>query len=63
MLVNKKVPLKLKGLDGNAFSIMGAFQHAAQKEMWTEDEINLVLNEAMTSDYKHLLKVIQEHCK
>ena len=30
----KKINLKLVGLDGNAFSIMGAFQRQARKENW-----------------------------
>ncbi|NBR25806.1 MAG: hypothetical protein EBU08_18910 [Micrococcales bacterium] len=58
----KKVKLKLVGLDGNAFSIMGAFQHQARKEGWTTTEIDEVLNEAMSSDYHHLLATISKHC-
>lgn len=63
MIVNKKVNLNLVGLDGNAFSIMGAFQKQARREGWTSNEINLVLKEAMSGDYNHLLATIAEHCK
>jgi hypothetical protein len=58
----KKVKLKLVGLDGNAFSVMGAFNRQARKEGWTEAEINTVLKDAMSSDYHHLLATIAKHC-
>jgi hypothetical protein len=60
--MNKKMKLKLAGLDGNAFSVMGAFQRQARREKWTTEEINSVLEEAMSSDYHHLLATIAKHC-
>ena len=63
MLVEKeRVNLELVGLDGNAFFIMGAFQRQARTENWTKEEIDLVLKEARTGDYDHLLVTIMEHC-
>lgn len=59
----KKVKLNLVGLDGNAFSIMGAFQNQARKEKWTQQEIKAVLDKAMSGDYNNLLKTIAEHCE
>lgn len=59
----KKVKLKLVGLDGNAFSLMGAFQSRAQREKWTDDEIKAVLDEAMSGDYHHLLATLMAHCE
>ena len=61
-IVNKKVKLQLVGLDGNAFSLMGAFQRQARKEKWTREEIDAVLNEAKASDYNHLLYTLMIHC-
>jgi hypothetical protein len=61
--MNKKIKLKLVGLDGNAFSVMGAFSRQARKEGWTAEEIDTVLKEAMSSDYRHLLATIANHCK
>ena len=58
----KKVNLKLVDLDGNAYSIMGAFRRQAKKESWSEQEIDVVLKEAMSSDYDHLLSTICKHC-
>jgi hypothetical protein len=60
--MNKKINLKLVGLDGNAFSIMGAFRQQARKEGWTKQEIDSVLEEAMSQDYSHLLASIAKHC-
>lgn len=61
--MNKKVTLELVGLDGNAFSIMGAFRRQAQKENWINDEIQSVLDEAMSGDYNHLLCTIMKYCE
>lgn len=63
MEITKKVKLKLIGLDGNAYALMGAFHNQAEKEGWTEEEINFVLDEAMSSDYNHLLATLIKHCK
>ena len=57
---NKKVKLKLVGLDGNAFALMGAFQRQARKEKWTLDEIKMVLDECLSGDYVHLLATLME---
>jgi len=62
-LPNKKVKLKLVGLDGNAFALMGAWRRQALKEKWTGDEVDAVLKEAMAGDYSHLLYVLSSHCK
>jgi len=62
MIVDKKITMKLVGLDGNAFSVMGAFSRQAKREGWEQKEIDLVLNEAMSGDYNHLLATIMEHC-
>lgn len=62
-MTNKKINLKLVGLDGNAFALMGAFRHQARKEGWSEEEVHSVLDEAMTGDYNHLLRTLMEHCE
>lgn len=61
-IVEKKVTLELVGLDGNAFSLLGAFMRQAKREKWTEPEIKLVTDEAMSGDYDHLLATLAEHC-
>jgi hypothetical protein len=61
--MSKKINLILVGIDGNAYSIMGAFQKQARKEGWKKEEIESVLNEAMSSDYNHLLQTIMSYCE
>jgi formylmethanofuran dehydrogenase subunit C len=59
----KTINLGLVGLDGNAFSLMGAFKRQASKEGWTKKEITTVLNECMKGDYNHLLVTLADRCK
>jgi len=59
----KTVKLRLVGLDGNAFSLMGAFQRQARREGWLQAEINEVLEECKTGDYNHLLCTLVDHCE
>jgi hypothetical protein len=57
------IKLELVGLDGNAFSLMGAFQRAARKQGRTKDEIDAVLKDSMSGDYSHLICTLSQHCK
>ena len=60
-VVDKTVTLELVGLDGNAFSVMGAFMRQAHKEGWTPEEIDKVIDKAKNSDYDNLIATIMEH--
>lgn len=59
--ITKKVRMELVGLNGNAFSIIGAFQLHARRQGWTGDEIQAVLKEASSGDYNHLLRTMIKH--
>ena len=59
----KKVTLQLVGLDGNAFTILGAFRHQARREGWASEEIEEALKEARSSNYDHLLQTIMNYTK
>lgn len=63
MTPKKTITLRLVGLDGNAFCLMGAFNRQAKKEGWTKEEIDGVLNEARSRDYNHLLATLADHCQ
>lgn len=64
MLVNQKpVKLRLVGLDGNAFMLLGSFQKQARKEGWPAEDVKKVMDSATSGDYSHLLGVLGEHCK
>jgi len=62
-VIEKTVNLDLVGVNGNAFMIMGVFQQQAKREDWTQEEIDLVLTEAKSGDYNHLLATIENHCE
>jgi len=62
-IVNKTVKLTLVGLNGNAYSLMGAFKRAAIHQGWTNDEIQSVITECMTGNYDHLLVTLMNHCE
>lgn len=51
-----KMTLDLEGPGGNAFSILGAFRRAARHAGWSKEEIDIVFEEATSSDYEHLLE-------
>lgn len=59
--IDKKVKIELAGLNGNAFFLMGIFSKNAVKQGWTPEEIKTVMDEAMSSDYDHLLQVLIAH--
>lgn len=62
-LPTKKVSLRLEGLDGNVYSLMGAFSNRARREGWTPDEIDLVITECKSSDYDHALATLVRVCR
>jgi hypothetical protein len=44
-LPKKTVKFDLTSVDSNAFNLMGGFRRQAQREGWTQTEIEVVLNE------------------
>lgn len=62
-LFKKKVTLKLVGLDGNAYNLLGAFKKNALKQGWTPQEIEKIITVATSSDYNHLLTTLIDNCE
>jgi len=56
-----KVGMSLEGLDGNAFSLLGAFTERATQQGWSKEAIDEVRKEAMAGDYNHLLQTLADH--
>ncbi len=56
-----KVVLTLVGLDGNAYSLMGAFQRAARRQGFSPEDITKVIVECTSGDYDHLLCTLMEY--
>ncbi len=52
------VNVKIVGEDGNAFSILGRVQKALERAKVPKEEIDAVTEDAMSSDYNHLLSTV-----
>jgi hypothetical protein len=61
-IIKKTINLNLISVNGNAYAIMGFFRKQARKEGWNKEEIKAVIDEAISSDYDHLLATIENHC-
>ena len=61
MTTQAKVKLNLVGLDGNAFSLMGAFQRAARRQGWSKEDIAAVIEECTSGNYNHLLVTLMNN--
>ena len=57
----RKPKLRLVGADGNAFAILGRAFEAARASGWSIDHWKKFRDEAMSSDYDHLLATCVEH--
>lgn len=53
----------LVGVDGNAFALMAHFRQCARRAGWTREDIDSVLNEAMSDDYNHLVETLTTFTK
>ena len=47
----------LVGVDGNAYALMGYTRQAMKENGFTKDEIDLMLEDAKSGDYYHLIAV------
>ena len=61
--MNKKPKLKLSGMDGNAFMILGAATRAMKKAGLSEKYRDKYRIEATSGDYDHLLQVTMTYCE
>lgn len=62
-LVNKTVPTTLVGVNGNAFSLMAHFKLQAARAGWDSEEIEIVISEAISGDYNHLVATLASYCE
>jgi hypothetical protein len=63
MADRKKPYVKLSGLDGNAFSIMGRARSAMRECGWTNAEIGEATDDMMAGDYNALLRAVCKYCE
>lgn len=63
-IVDKKVNLDIAELEGeNAFFIIGVFCRQAKKGGWSEEEIDLVKEEATSQNYGYMIDIIGRYCE
>ena len=60
MVKYPEVEVKLVGEDGNAFSILGRVSKAMRRAGIDSTEIKEFTDEAMSSDYNHLLQTVMK---
>lgn len=53
-----QVDVFAENIDGNAFSILGAFQKQALKEGWSHFEISIVTDKAKDGNYDHMIQTL-----
>ena len=58
-----KVRLNLKGLDGNAFALLGAYKSAGRKQGFPAEILDRVIKEATSGDYDHLIQTLLANTK
>ena len=66
MKTKTKPPLKLTGIDGNVFGIIGAAKKSAtrfNRDVPPEDMIDFdeIQKEAMSGDYDHVIQTFMKH--
>ncbi len=59
--VTSKPELKLVGLDGNAFFILGRAKRVAEVAGWSKDKIECFLTEAKSGNYDNLLATCMKY--
>ena len=57
----KKVKMRLEGLDGNAFALMGEFERNGREQRIPQTQLNDVMEKMMDGDYNNLLRVLQDN--
>lgn len=57
----ERVRLDLLQVDGNAYSLLGAFGAQARRQGWNQAAIEAVQTEAMSGNYEHLVQTLMDH--
>lgn len=57
---HEDITVQLTGRDGNAFAIIGAVTRAMRAARLPKEEIDAYTADAMSGDYKHLLRVTMQ---
>ena len=58
---NKYIVIDIKSSQGNAFYILAIFEDYLKKSKVPNKKINELIKDALSGDYDHLLKVINDN--
>ena len=56
-----KIVVDLTGPEGNAFALMALAKDIGRKIGYSREEINEMISDMMSSDYDHLVQVLDDH--
>ena len=56
-----EVALDFDRVEGNAYSLLGAFRKAARRQGYPQADIDRVIAEARSGDYGHLVDVLMRN--
>lgn len=59
--MTEKPKLKLTGVNGNAFVILGLAKRTAKRAGWTSEKIEEYMSQAMSGNYDHLLQTTMKY--
>lgn len=59
--MSNKIEFDLVGQDGNPIALVGAWARAARHQGWSDEDIDAVRAEALSSDYDHVIQTIMEY--
>lgn len=57
----RTAPYTLVGQNSNAYNLLGGWADAATKNGWNKEDVDKVIEEATSSDYENLLRVLTTH--
>lgn len=57
----RTAPYTLVGQNSNACNLLGGWADAATKNGWNKEDVDKVIEEATSSDYENLLRVLTTH--
>lgn len=59
----RTAPYTLVGQNSNAYNLLGGWADAATKNGWNKEDVDKVIEQATSSDYENLLRVLATHSK
>lgn len=59
--MSNKIEFNIADQDGNPIALVCAWARAARRQGWSDEAIDAVRAEALSSNYDHVIQTIMEH--